>query len=192
MLDVRSADLSIACLEAQMEETTNAVLSTSRRVVQDKAKAMIESVMEMQFRLMDDIPFTLASVLLNDSLARLDLAESGRPAAKVIVCGIWHKATDVDVGDSFWVLEALCQTQLVLVGPQSWYSTWDWWVSLSQLIQVDHLVALVVCALHRLNRTCSVPLADGECCSVVVCVVGVLSLIACATHDRSNWAVLLV
>jgi hypothetical protein len=60
----------------------------------------------MRVSLTDDVPFTLASVLLNDGLARLDLAESGRPAFKILVCCIWHETTNIDVGDSLWVLEA--------------------------------------------------------------------------------------
>lgn len=164
MLDMGRADLSVASLKAEMEETTNAVLGTSWRVVQDEAEPISRQlVVEMRIRTMDDIPFTLASVLLDDSLARLDLAESGCPAFKVIVCRIWHKATDVNVGDSFWILEALGQTHLILVGPQSWYCTWYWWFSLGQLVQVDHLIALVVCALHWLDWTGNVLLTDCRC-----------------------------
>lgn len=44
MLNVGATHLSIASLEPQMEETTNAVFSTSRRVIHDKAKSMIKRV----------------------------------------------------------------------------------------------------------------------------------------------------
>jgi hypothetical protein len=42
MQDLGSTDLSVASLKAEMEETTNAILGTSWRVVQDKAKTMTE------------------------------------------------------------------------------------------------------------------------------------------------------
>ena len=64
--------------------------------------------METQIRLAADVPFTLASIWLDDSLARLNLAEPGRPLFKILVGCIRHEATNVDVGDSFWVLEAFC------------------------------------------------------------------------------------
>jgi hypothetical protein len=40
MLDVKRSNLCIASLKAEVEETTNAVLSTRWRVVQNKAEAM--------------------------------------------------------------------------------------------------------------------------------------------------------
>lgn len=64
--------------------------------------------METQIRLTEDVPFTLASILLDDSLARLNLAEPGRPLFKILIGCARHEATNVDVGDAFWVLEASC------------------------------------------------------------------------------------
>lgn len=186
-------DLSIACLKAKMEEPTDAVLSTSWRVVEDEAEATSEeSDVGMKFHRGHDSPFAFTGVLFDDSLARLDLTESRCPAFEVLVCGVWHESTNVDVGDTFRVLKAFGQAQLVLVGPQSWYSTWNGWISLSQLIQVDHLIALIVRTLHRLNGTGNVLLTDSGCCIVGVGVVRILFWIACTANDRRQWTVFFV
>ena len=66
----KRTDLSIACLKAKMEETTDAVLSTSRGVVQDKAEAVSEeSDVGMKFHRVHDSPFAFTCVLFDDSLA---------------------------------------------------------------------------------------------------------------------------
>src|SRR5436305_15051257 len=122
----------------------------------------------MPVSVMDDVPFTLASVLLDDGLARLDLAKSGRPAFKTLVCCIWHETANIDVGDSLWVLEAFCQTQLILVCPQGRYSTWNWGISLGQLIQVNHLLVFVVFTFHCLDWSGVVLLIDECSCYISV------------------------
>ena len=55
----------------------------------------------------EDIPFTLACVLFNDSLARFNLSKARSPGFKIFISCVWHEATDVDVGDPFRILQAL-------------------------------------------------------------------------------------
>lgn len=109
--------------------------------------------------------------MLDDGLARLNLTEARSPGFEVLICGVWHEAPDVDVGDALWVLQALGQAEFFLVGPQSWNSTRNGWVLLSELVQVDHFVALVVTSLHRLDGSCNVLLSGSGVCWVLVAVV---------------------
>lgn len=147
------AYLSIAGLEAQMEEASNAIFSSSRRVIHDKAEAVTGLVELTLVWDIGDIPFTLASVLLNDGLARFDLSKARSPAFKVFVRGIRHKATDVNIGDAFRVLETFGETKLFLIGPESWDSTRNWRFTRDKFVQVDHFVRLIVSTLHRLDWT---------------------------------------
>lgn len=79
--------LSIAGLETKVEETTNAILGSSRGEVHDEAEA-----------------FALSGVLLDDGFAGLDLTEARGPMMKIGISSVWHKATNVDIGDAFRVL----------------------------------------------------------------------------------------
>lgn len=105
---------------------------------------------------MNFIPFALASVLLNDGLARLDLSKSRCPSVEIFISGIRHEATNVDVGNSLWILKALGEAQVLLVCPQGWHGTRDGRISHDELIQVDHFIAFVVLGLHWLDRSSNV------------------------------------
>lgn len=155
--------LSIAGLEAEMEEASNAILSSSRRVVHDKAEAVNVLVELMLVWGIRDIPFALASVLLNDGLARFDLSKPRSPTFKILVRGIRHKATDVNIGDAFGILETFGETELFLVGPKSWDSTRNWRITRDKFVQVDHFIRLVVSTLHRLNWSRNVLCSGCRC-----------------------------
>jgi len=111
---------------------------------------------------MDYIPFAFTCVLLDDGFARFNLTKARRPSVQVIIGCVWHEATNVDVGDPLGVLQALCQAELFLVGPEGGNSSWDGWVSHDKLIKVDHLVAFVVLGLHWLNWAGNVCLVVGR------------------------------
>lgn len=86
------------------------------------------------------IPFALASVLLDDSLARFDLTEASRPALQILVGSVRHEAADVDIGDALRVLKAFGETELLLICPESWDCSWNRWIPGDKFVHVDHLV----------------------------------------------------
>ena len=78
---------------------------------------------------------------------------------EVIISCVRHEATNVNICDSFGVLQTFCQAELFLIGPESRDSSRDCWISHDKLIEVDHLVAFVVLGLHWLDGTGNIGLA---------------------------------
>lgn len=134
------------------------------------------------------IPLALAGVLLDDGLARFDLTEPRSPTMKIFVSSIWHETTNVDVGDSFWVLQTLGQTELLLVGPESRHGSWEWWITHDKFIEVDHFIAFVVLGLHGLD-------GPGNVCLIVdsglVWIAGI-EFRGRGTTDRNHASILVV
>ena len=133
------ADLSIAGLKAHVEETSDAILSGSRRIVHDKTEPKQRSSSVIAFETVD-LPFALSSVLLDDGFAGFNLTKTRCPAFEIFICGVGHEASDVDIGDAFRILETFGKTEFFLVGPECWNSTGKWRITGDQFVKIGHLV----------------------------------------------------
>jgi hypothetical protein len=79
--------LCVAGLVAQMEEASNAVFGTGRRVVLNETEP--GACQRRKVSLWRHLPFALSSVHVNDRLARFNVSKPGSIVMNILISDLW-------------------------------------------------------------------------------------------------------
>ena len=89
----------------------------------------------------ETLPFTQTSVQIHNGFASINLAKARCVCVQHLICGLGKKPPNVDIGDSFTILEAFRKSQLRRIGPHGGHSPRDRWVLLGQAFEVLEYVS---------------------------------------------------